>query len=144
MDSLRFLVRMSDPQAVVPSKAHPSDAGFDVTAIKVLKQVNDVTFFGTGIHIEPPAGYYFLLYPRSSISKTGYSMANSVGVIDASYQGEVIVALRKNEKELRDLELPCRIAQLVPMKTSPMTSIQVNNFFEETSRGEGGFGSTGK
>lgn len=139
--NMTFRVKKSHPDAVVPTKAHSSDAGFDITVIREIKTEGDVTFYGTGIHVEPPFGYYFQLVPRSSISKTGYSLANSVGIIDAGYQGELIIALRKNE-DRKTLELPCRIAQLIPFEIHPMRPVLVERFLGETVRGQGGFGST--
>lgn len=138
---MEFKVVLSDPAAVIPSKAHPTDAGYDLTAIKIVKRVGDVTFYGTGVHISPPAGYYFLLYPRSSITKTGFSLANSVGVIDADYQGEIIIALRTHGGP--ELTLPSRVAQLVPAKIHELSAVVVKSFESTTQRGEGGFGSTG-
>lgn len=142
--TMTFRVKKSHPDAVVPTKAHMSDAGFDVTAIRVLKTEGDVTFYGTGIHVQPPFGYYFQLVPRSSISKTGFSLANSVGIIDAGYQGEIIIALRNNDPYRIDLPLPCRIAQLIPVEIHPMRPVVVDRFLGETERGEGGFGSSNK
>lgn len=137
-------VCLSREDAVVPAKAHITDSGFDVTLTHVIKTVGDVTFYGTGVHVCPPAGFYFILAPRSSISKTGYSLANSVGIIDQDYRGEIIVALRKADKTSSDLELPIKMAQLIPTPVYHMTTDTVSKFETNTERGEGGFGSTGK
>lgn len=139
-----FRVKPVRDNYTLPQKAHETDAGWDVSATGVVKQVGDVTFFGTGIAVQPPQGYYFLLYPRSSISKTGYVMANSVGVIDQGYQGEVIVALRKVDSSMPNIQLGDRIAQLVPMKQEPLGVQLVEDFETPTERGDGGFGSSGK
>ena len=127
--------------AVAPIRAHYSDTGFDITIVDVLKTNKNVTFYSTGIKVQPPHGYYFELVPRSSISKTGYSLANNIGIIDQNYRGEIIVALRKNDELADDLVLPCRIAQLIPKQWFNMDfeeDIQIT----ETLRDTGGFGST--
>ena len=138
------VVKMHE-DAVVPSKAHATDAGYDITVISKIKTVGDVDFFGTGISVKPPAGCYTHIYPRSSISKTGYMLANSVGIIDMDYQGELIVALRKIDKDAPDMELPCKIGQLVPfIMCRNFDMVEVESFEEATERGAGGFGSTGQ
>lgn len=72
-----------DPQAVTPTKAHPTDAGFDLTAISINKNITDSYIeYDTGIAIEIPKGHVGLLFPRSSISKYDLALCNSVGVID--------------------------------------------------------------
>lgn len=129
--------------AVLPSKAHVSDAGYDLTVVEMLKTVGEVEFYTTGIKVQLPFGWYCHVYPRSSISKTGYSLANSVGIIDRTYMGEIIVALRRDTGVHVPLQLPARIAQLVPFPASHLDLVEI--FDEvETSRGTGGFGSTDK
>lgn len=128
----------------MPMRAHPTDAGFDVTIIDVLKTQGDVTFYGTGIRVRPPDGFYFDLVPRSSISKTGYILANSVGIIDPGYTGEIIVALRKIDPGAKDLDLPIRIAQLIPRRvhSDVVLVASLEQTMEPTDRGDAGFGST--
>lgn len=135
-------IQVLDPQnAVLPKKAHASDAGFDVTAIGIEKEMGPVTLFKTGIAVKPPSGMYFELVPRSSISKTGYMMANSVGIIDPEYRGEILIALRKVNPSAPDLTLPHRIAQLIP-RTYPNVRFETVDALGDTVRGSGGFGST--
>lgn len=131
-------------EAVAPSKARVSDSGYDLTLIKKVKETPyGVEFYDTGIKIQPPFGWYFDLVPRSSISKTGYMLANSVGVIDRSYVGSVLVPLRKIDKNAPDLELPNRLVQIVPRPIVHFQVVEVDSL-DDTDRGEGGFGSTGK
>ncbi len=82
---------------------------------------------------------------RSSISKTGYIVTNSVGIIDNQYRGELLVALTKIDDSKPDLELPVRIAQLIPRQWLDLQPVNVTGV-ELTSeeRGEAGWGSTGK
>ena len=130
------------PDACPPSKARASDSGYDITILGVHKRVGDVTFYSTGIKVTPAYGYYFDMVPRSSISKTGYMLANSVGIIDRTYVGEVIVPLRKIDQTAPDLELPCRMVQIVPRHIINV-EFQLVDSLEDTTRKEGGFGSTG-
>jgi deoxyuridine 5'-triphosphate nucleotidohydrolase len=132
----------TDPEARPPQKAHASDSGFDLTLLRAVRTHGPVTFFDTGVKIQPAFGWYFDLVPRSSITKTGYVLANSVGVIDRTYTGPVLVALLKVDPDAPDLELPARIVQIIPR---PIVHIQWEEVesFDETLRGAGGFGSTG-
>lgn len=130
------------PDAVLPAKSHASDSGFDLTILEKIKQVGDVEFYTTGIKVRMPQGWYCQVYPRSSISKTGYMLANSVGVIDRGYLGEIVVALRRCDDSSNTLQLPMRIAQLVPVPAVHM-DIQEVHELDETQRSTGGFGSTG-
>lgn len=137
--------------AVPPTKVRASDVGYDLTLIRKVKTVVDVEFYGTGIAVAPPEGYYFQLVPRSSISKTNYSLANNVGIIDPTYRGEIIVALRRHSSSQdadsgvtsSSLELPSRIVQIIPTKLHHFDAILVPSL-SATSRDIGGFGSTGK
>ena len=134
----------TDENAVIPTKGYPTDSGFDITIISVFKKINNnVTLFDTGLKIAPSEGYYIELVARSSLMKYGYMLANNIGIIDNSYRGPILVALFKFDENSADLQLPMRIAQLIPRRIIDMKiEIQEENF-ELTERGEGGFGSTG-
>ncbi len=125
-----------------PTKSNTSDTGFDLNLMKKIKVVGNVHYFDTGIKVEPSPGYYFELVGRSSISKTGWTLANSVGVIDAGYRGTIIAALLKTRDDTPDLELPVKLVQLIPRPLVIMKSICSDDDMSKTSRGEGGFGST--
>jgi len=131
--------------AISPSKQRASDSGYDLVLLEKIKTVGDVDFYDTGIKVKPNFGYYFNLVPRSSISKTGYMLANSVGIIDRTYLGNIIVALRKIDKDAPDLVLPQRLVQIIP---TPIVHFQMNEVdkfdINDTERGQGGFGSTDK
>lgn len=142
-DGMRFRYMKTLPNAVAPCKAHVSDTGYDLCLIKKIKEENGCIMYDTGIAVQPPFGMYFELVPRSSISKTGYIFANSIGIIDASYTGSLRVALIKVSKDAKELELPCRIAQLIPRQLIHLESIEVENL-DGTKRGDGGFGSSGQ
>ncbi|MCH2111008.1 MAG: dUTP diphosphatase, partial [Polyangiaceae bacterium] len=100
------------------------------------------TLYGTGLIVEPPYGWYFDVVPRSSIIKTGYLLANSVGVIDRSYRGELMIPLLKIDPKAPEISLPRRIAQLIPRPIVHMPVAEVQQL-GATQRGNGGFGSTG-
>lgn len=132
-------------EAVYPTKNKASDSGYDITLIKPYKTFGPVTLYSTGIKVKPPLGYYFILVPRSSITKSGYMLANSIGIIDRSYVGEILVALTKIRDDVPDLILPNKLVQIIPKKIQHFELIEVDSFDDETtSRGEGGFGSSDK
>lgn len=131
----------TDINAVPPSKSRISDSGYDLFLLKKVKQIGKVELYDTGIKIRPEHGWFCYLIGRSSIIKSGYLLANSVGVIDRSYTGNILVPLIKIDSECSDLELPCKLVQLVPAPICHFKMIEEN--FEETERGDGGFGSTG-
>jgi dUTP pyrophosphatase len=135
---------------VVPKKASPSDIGYDLTLVRQVKKINNqTTMFDSSISVIPPNGYYIEIVPRSSLSCTGYIMANSVGIIDPSYRGTLKVVLTKIVPDAEDLVLPFTRFQLILRKIENC-DIVVNNidmtdndkFENSTSRGGGGFGST--
>lgn len=129
--------------AIAPSKERVSDSGYDLTIIDVVKKFNEkTTLFTTGIKIKPPFGWYIDVVPRSSIIKSGYMLANSVGVIDRAYTGEIMIALIKVDDSAPDIQLPCRIAQMIPRRIAHLEMKEVEDI-EITTRNDGGFGSTG-
>jgi dUTP pyrophosphatase len=142
--SLSFNYKKTDPNAIAPSKAHPTDSGFDLHLIKKVKELTtNVTLYDTGISVEPPPGYYFELVGRSSISKSGYMLANNVGIIDESYRGSIMAALIKVDPDAAPLEFPCRLVQLIPRQLVLMNPNEISEL-TETERGAGGFGSSGR
>lgn len=142
---MEFHFTKTHPDAVTPTKSYPTDSGWDVTVLSLDKELDDgnVYLYNSHLTVKPPPGYYFEIVPRSSISKTGYFLANSVGVIDESYRGNLYIALRKSRQDVKPLELPCRIAQLILRPLIDATAIQVESL-DITDRGSGNFGSTNK
>ena len=129
--------------AILPSRAYDTDVGYDLTAIRKYKVFdNGVTLYDTGLVISPPAGYYIEIVPRSSISKTGYMLANSVGTIDPGYTGNLYIALVKVVPDAPELQLPFTKCQFVLHKVYHGDIKEVDNI-HSTDRGGGGFGSTG-
>lgn len=139
MEKLKWVKAL--PHAIPPSKK-PEDVGYDLSVIKVVSHINDVTIlFDTGIKVSPPPGYYIEIIPRSSLSKSGFVLTNSVGVIDPTYTGNILVSLTKIDKDAK-IKLPFRCVQMVVRKFISLDLEEVGSL-EETERGDGGFGSTG-
>ena len=129
--------------AILPSRAHETDVGYDLTAIckhKVLE--NGVIVYDTGLAVTPPKGYYIEIVPRSSISKTGYMLANSVGTIDPDYTGNLYIALVKVVPNSPELPLPFCKCQFV-LRKAIYAEVKEVDYLCHTKRGGGGFGSTG-
>jgi len=137
-------------QPVIPKKAHPSDIGYDLTLVRKVKQINDKTvMFDSSISILPPENHYIEIVPRSSLSKFGYVMTNSIGIIDPTYRGTLKVVLTKVVDSADDIQLPFTRFQLILRKQHDtdveihyLNNDQMMEFSESTTRGTGGFGST--
>jgi len=97
--------------------------------------------YDTGIIIKPPDGYYTEIVPRSSIVKSGWILANSVGIIDPTYRDTLKVVLKRVDKEQPEIPLPNRICQLILKPFVESFSVIETDSLEETER-KGGFGST--
>lgn len=137
-------VYKTSPDAILPSKNKTSDVGYDLSIIRKEKELlNNVVLYDTGIKIRVKNGIYAEVVPRSSLSKSGYMLANSIGIIDPSYNGRILVALVKIDPTAPDLQLPFRCCQLIFRNQVHCEMIEVAEDFEQTARGEGGFGSTG-
>ena len=150
MSNLRALFKKTREDAVTPAKAHPSDVGYDLTALEIVSSLSAhilrdrastiyCHFYDTGIAVKPPDGYYFEVAPRSSICKTGRWLANSVGIIDPSYRGSIKLALYSNDPE--PLQTPFRLCQLI-LRPALYPEFHEVEELDETERGSGGFGST--
>ena len=100
--------------------------------------------YDTNISVRPPNGYYFEIVPRSSLSKTGYILTNSIGIIDPTYRGTLKVVITKICPEAHEFELPNKRFQLIPRKYDLNNKLIIKevDILDETERGDGGFGST--
>lgn len=138
-------IKLLNENAKVPTYARPSDAGSDVYSAETITIAPGQTYLvSTGIAVAIPAGYMIQLYPRSGLSvKTGLRLANSVGIIDSEYRGEVKVAFTNIGSEPETVNQGDRIAQMIIAET-PMINWEVVDELDKTTRGDGGFGSTGK
>lgn len=126
-----------------PSYACYGDAGLDLKAMSITV-TEDYIEYGTGLAIEIPYGFAAFIFPRSSISNYSLILANSVGVVDSGYKGELKVRFKKIGNKDKIYELGDKVAQLVLMPIAIATSIEVVEELTPTERGSGGFGHTGK
>jgi dUTP pyrophosphatase len=150
--------------AVIPTKAHPTDAGFDMVATS-RRITDDYIEYGTDIAIKLPEGYCAMLFPRSSNSLNDLVLANSVGIVDENYTGEIkwrfkritkgfklglkkirlfsfIYDIKIESAKLNIYEVGDRIGQIVIMPIPQVQFTEVDKL-PKTDRGDGGFGSTG-
>lgn len=134
--------------AKVPNRATSGSAGLDLCACidePITLEGGDTVVIPTGIAIAlPSADYGAFVFPRSGIAvKHGIGLLNSVGVIDSDYRGEIMVGVINQVKEAYTIQPGERIAQMVIMPVSMMPVEEVTEL-DDTDRGAGGFGSTGK
>lgn len=134
-------VSLCHPMAKMPVKKHHEDAGWDLYATTVDYMPECRVVYGTGVKMRIPDGYVGKIYPRSSIRDMGLSLANSVGIIDAGYVGEIKLTFR-TWGATRVYSTGDRIGQIVIEKLPIVEFHQVNEL-EQTIRGEQGHGSTG-
>ena len=136
--------RKIDPAAILPSYAHPGDAGMDVRSVEELVvEPGGRKLVRTGLVMMLPPGYEAQVRPRSGLAlKNGVTVLNTPGTIDEGYRGEVGVILANLGTEPFRVEKGAKIAQIV---IAPCTRAEVVETAEvdETARGAGGFGSTG-
>jgi dUTP pyrophosphatase len=133
------------PEAKLPGAQHPGDAGLDLcAAVDVVVEPGERVMIPTGVAVAIPEGQAGLVLPRSGLaSKHGLTMANSPGLIDAGYRGEVIcAAINLDREHAVKILVGDRIAQLVIVDLPAVKPAWVDELPEST-RGEGGFGSTG-
>ena len=137
------------PDMPLPARAHASDAGLDLTAMALEPLRPGVFAIDTGISVQAEAGYYCEVVPRSSIVKSDFLQANSVGVIDPDYRGRIRVVLRyvgaapDGGTAQAQALLGTRIAQLLVRRVEPV-QVEAVDSLQDTPRGSGGFGSTGR
>ncbi len=142
---VRLPVKRLDPTIELPSYAYAGDAGLD------LRSSEDVTLepferrlISTGLAIAIPEGYAGFVQPRSGMAlKHGLSMANTPGLIDSHYRGELkVIAINLDPREPISIKRGDRIAQLVIQQVPVISLVEVEEL-DETDRGTGGFGSSG-
>lgn len=140
-------VKKLHPNAILPTYGSAEAAGADLYACldeTVTIAPGEVCWVPTGIALEVPKGCAGLVYARSSLgAKRGLAPANKVGVVDSDYRGEIKVVLLNHSKQTQTLEPGERVAQFVitPVLTPMYEEVEE---LTDTSRGTGGFGSTGK
>ena len=143
----KIAVKKLDERAVLPTYGSEFSAGADLYAVcdgEVTFAPGETKLIKTGLAMEIPEGYAGLIYARSGLaSKRGLAPANKVGVIDADYRGEFMVALHNHSQQVQIVAPGERVAQLVVVPVVTPGFAQVEEL-TDTARGAGGFGSTGK
>jgi dUTP pyrophosphatase len=141
---MKIKIKKLHPNAVKPKYAKESDAGMDLVATEIISETPSQITYGMGLAIEIPDGMVGLIFPRSSIRNTGLTLSNSVGVIDAGYRGELQATFNKNGVNPREFyNVGDRICQIIIVPHPIIQIVEVDEL-SESSRGIGGFGSTGK
>lgn len=146
MEKLQVRIRKLDKRARMPVYSSEYAAGMDLYACmdgSVTVAAGETAMIHTMLAAEIPAGYAGLIYARSGMAvKRGLAPANKVGVVDADYRGEIMVALHNHSSEDRIVEDGERIAQMVIAPVPEVELIEADEL-SESVRGAGGFGSTG-
>jgi len=137
-------IRKLDPTIDVPAYAHPGDAGLDIcSAEDAALEPGERAMVSTGFSMALPEGYAAFVQPRSGLAaRDGISIVNTPGLIDCHYRGEVKVILINLGRETFRVNKGDRIAQMVIQKVENARVVVVDEL-DDTTRGEGGFGSTG-
>jgi dUTP pyrophosphatase len=138
-------VRLLNPRARLPSRAHPGDAGLDLYACEGARLgPGERASVGTGIALEIPPGYAGLVLPRSGLAaRHGIALVNAPGLIDSGYRGEVRVLLLNTDRERPfEIEPGQRIAQLLLTPFAELEPVEAREL-SVSERGDGGFGSSG-
>jgi dUTP pyrophosphatase len=154
---MQVKIKKLNPNAVIPTYAKEGDAGMDLVATEIIKDTPEQITYGTGLAMEIRDGFVGLVFPRSSIRKTGLQLSNSVGVIDSGYRGELQATFNKifggegmyDEMKVKEIQpndyykVGDRIAQIIIVPYPQIEFMEVEEL-SDSERGEGGFGSTGK
>jgi dUTP pyrophosphatase len=138
--------RLLSPQATLPTRAHGGDAGLDLYAAEPARiGPGERTNVGTGVSVQLPPGMAGLVVPRSGLAaRHGITLVNTPGVIDAGYRGELRVLLLNTDRAATFAVAPGdRIAQLVVVRVDLLAPVAVAEL-DESERGNGGFGSSGR
>lgn len=138
---MQLKIKILNKDLPTPAYANIGDAGLDLYASQISEDEFENLCYKTGISTEFPEDYVGFLFPRSSITKYDLTLANSVGVLDSGFRGEIVVKFKKRGDNI--YKVGDKIAQLVFLE-KPKVQIEITSELSESGRGLGGFGSTGK
>lgn len=144
-DSIELPIRRLDPSVELPTYAYAGDAGLDLRANEdVTLAPHERRLISTGLAVAIPEGFAGFVQPRSGLAlKQGLSMANTPGLVDSHYRGELkVCAVNLDDEHPITIERGERIAQLVIQRAPTVRLVEVDEL-DETDRGAGGFGSSG-
>ena len=137
---MKVKIKKLNPNALVPKYSKSGDAGLDLVAVDLEYNDSHITY-KTGLAIEIPENYVGLLFPRSSVYKTQQVLANSVGVVDSGYRGEIMLKYTRSEDDL-EYNVGDRVGQILILPYPNINFVEVDEL-SSTDRDSGGFGSTG-
>lgn len=142
-EKITVQIEKLNPNAIIPTYAHPTDAGADVSAVEeTIVPAGKTVLVHTGLKLAIPRGYEVQVRPRSGLSlKTGLRVANAPGTIDSSYRGELGIIITNISSESYTIAAGDKIAQILIAPT-PMMDFVETTISDTTDRGEGGFGSS--
>jgi len=139
---MKILIRKLHPEAIAPVFAHPGDAGMDLYSVEaIVLKPGERRSVPTGIAIALPDGYVSLVWDKSGVSHK-FGVKTLGGVLDSGYRGEYLIGLVNLGQEDFEIKKGQKIAQLLIQKVE-RPEIELVDELDETSRGTGGFGSTG-
>lgn len=149
---MKVKIKKLHDDAIIPKYAKPGDAGMDLYSVDATWSGPLVTYH-TGLSMEIPEGHVGLLFPRSSVYKSGQKLTNSVGVIDSGYRGEIMLKYTRGQHVLnsnhlnlnanfKEYEPGDRVGQIIILPY-PQIEFEEVQTLSKTERGEGGYGSTG-
>ncbi len=144
-DRIELPIKRLDPTVELPGYAYAGDAGLDLRANEdAFLAPHERRLVSTGLAIAIPEGYAGFVQPRSGLAlKAGLSMANTPGLVDSQYRGELkVICVNLDDSEPIEIHKGDRIAQLVIQKVPVVTLVEVGEL-DSTDRGDGGFGSSG-
>lgn len=141
---MKIKIKKTHIDAKIPKYAKQGDAGMDLVAVeKIICEEEHYGYieYNTGLSFEIPEGYVGLVFPRSSISKTGAFLSNSVGVIDSGYRGNVTVRFKQIPRTA-EYNVGDKVAQIMIIPY-PQIEFEEVEELSTSERGNGGYGSTG-
>lgn len=145
-NELKIKIKKLHQDAVIPKYSKDGDAGLDLTATSKEFDNDGNIVYGVGLAFEIPKGFVGLLFPRSSIANKDLNLTNSVGVLDSGYRGEVMFKFKTNISTIIEpsvYEIGERIGQIIILPY-PKVIFEIHEELNNSERGVGGYGSTGK
>lgn len=140
---MELKIKKIHPEAVLPTFAHPADAGMDLYAVETVTiESGERVQIKTGIAMAIPMGFVGLIWDKSGVSQK-FGLKTFGGVIDSGYSGEVLIGLLNTSPENFTFEAGQKVAQMLIQKIEHPNILEVIEL-DETDRGEGAFGSSGK
>jgi dUTP pyrophosphatase len=135
----------SENDGCIPYKKHYTDAGYDLKSNMEFFDIypNEFKQINTGVRVAIPEGYMGMIVPRSGLGSKGFTLRNTIGIIDSDYRGEIILMVTNTSRSPISINKYDRIAQIIFVPILLASLILVNDL-NDTDRGEGGFGHTGE